>query len=162
MSTSTYKMVLPGAMIQRGFWLYVCKITTNTGKEYLYVGRTGDSSSPNAAAPFARLGQHLEIDGKANAILRHLKKAKVGPDKCAGIDMIACGPLLCEVKDKKNKKEHYRRRDIIAALVKKLAEALKQANYDVLNEVHSNAGLDVELWIKVQKSFAEHFPKLRQ
>ena len=28
MSTSTYKMVLPGAMIRRGFWLYGCKIGT--------------------------------------------------------------------------------------------------------------------------------------
>ena len=38
MSISTYKMVLPGAMSQRGFWLYVCKIDTSKG-EWLYGGQ---------------------------------------------------------------------------------------------------------------------------
>ena len=49
MTVSTHTLTLPGAMIERGFWLYVWRIKSPVGK-LLYVGRTGDNSSPNAAA----------------------------------------------------------------------------------------------------------------
>ena len=44
----TFTVTLDGAMLRRGFWLYVWEITTPNGEKVLYVGRTGDSSSPNA------------------------------------------------------------------------------------------------------------------
>ena len=157
MPTSTYKMVLPGAMIQRGFWLYVCKIDTSKG-EKLYVGRTGDSSSPNAAAPFARLGQHLQIDGNANAILSYLDDVGVSHEDVIRLEMIACGPLFYE---EKSMEEHKRPRDIVAALEKKLADSLCSVGYNVLNKVNSKAKLDESLWAEVRAAFATHFPKLR-
>ena len=144
-------------MIRRGFWLYVCKIYTPKG-ELLYVGRTGDSSSPNAAAPFARLGQHPQIGGKANAILQYLDDADVSHEQVIGLEMIAYGPLFYE---EKSMEEHKMPRDIVAALEKKLADSLCSVGYDVLNKVNSKAKLDESLWAEVRAAFATHFPKLR-
>ena len=98
MPTSTHTLILPGPMIQRGFWLYVCRIKFPKS-ELLYVGRTGDESSANAAAPFARLGEHLAVNKKGNTILQKLKKAGVSPEQCTRMEMVACGPLFCETKD---------------------------------------------------------------
>lgn len=42
---ATFTVTLDGAMLRRGFWLYVWEITTPNGDKVLYVGRTGDSSS---------------------------------------------------------------------------------------------------------------------
>ncbi len=46
-----YSMTFDGALLERGFWLYVWRIIEGT-RTVLYVGRTGDSSSPNASSPF--------------------------------------------------------------------------------------------------------------
>ena len=51
---SLHRLTLPGPMLQRGFWLYVWRVQTPKG-ERLYVGRTGDSSSPHATAPYTRV-----------------------------------------------------------------------------------------------------------
>jgi hypothetical protein len=49
-----------GRLLPRGFWLYVCRVESNTGA-LVYVGRTGDSSSVNAASLFSRVSRHLEL-----------------------------------------------------------------------------------------------------
>lgn len=59
MSASTQIVAFDGAFLRRGFWLYVWEVVAPDGAEYLYVGRTGDSSSPYAQSPFVRMGQHL-------------------------------------------------------------------------------------------------------
>ena len=72
-----------GALIERGFWLYIWRVTCKN--DYvLYVGRTGDSSSKYAASPFNRLGQHLDIRPKAtaNTLLRNIKSVGFNPVKC--------------------------------------------------------------------------------
>jgi hypothetical protein len=67
MKPALHQLSLPGAMLARGFWLYVWEVTTTSGEKWLYVGRTGDSSSPNAQSPFARLSQHLSQNPRGNA-----------------------------------------------------------------------------------------------
>jgi len=54
-----YSIKFDGRLLDRGFWLYVIDIH-GPADRHLYVGRTGDSSSPNAASPFSRIGQHLD------------------------------------------------------------------------------------------------------
>ena len=55
----TFTVTLDGAMLRRGFYLYVWEIAPPKEDKVLYVGRTGDSSSPNAQSLFNRLGQNL-------------------------------------------------------------------------------------------------------
>ena len=157
MGASTHVLTLPRAMIQRGFWLYVWRIESPKG-EMLYVGRTGDSSSINAAAPFARMGQHLSTNERQNMVRKNLGKCGVSPEQCESFELIAYGPLFYETKDKD---EHRRRRDVVAALEKKLAEELDRLRYRVINTVNSKKTLNKEMWAEVRVAFAAHFPNLR-
>jgi hypothetical protein len=50
---------LDGSVLERGYWLFVWEIITSDGELLLYVGRTGDSSSPDAQSPFVRMGRHV-------------------------------------------------------------------------------------------------------
>lgn len=69
---SIYELDLPGGMTERGFWLYVWEVKVEAD-EVLYVGRTGDNSSPYASSVYRRMGQHLGDADNTNALLRHLK-----------------------------------------------------------------------------------------
>lgn len=143
-------------MIQRGFWLYVWRIASPDG-ELLYVGRTGDSSSSNAAAPFSRMGQHLGSNERQNMVRRHLERRGVAPEACTSFELIAHGPIFEEAQDWETHKE---RRDVVAALEKALADGLKLSGYEVLNEVKDRHDLDARLWFAVREAFAAHFPDL--
>jgi hypothetical protein len=66
-------------MLQRGFWLYVWQVETPEG-EMLYVGRTGDNSSPNATEPYACIGEHPEGANTRKATRRHLLSRGAGPE----------------------------------------------------------------------------------
>ncbi len=167
MSPSTHELTFPGAMTQRGLWLYVWKITSGDGNEFLYVGRTGDSSSLYTSSPFARMGQHLNPKGNANTLHRHLTKCGIGvnPEECAEFKMFAHGPLFLEpeedgTKDKED--EFRRRRDIVAALEKALADALRCGGYCVLNTVHSKKPLCIACWNDVRRAFARDFCQIAQ
>ena len=78
-TASLHRLTLPGPMLQRGFWLYVWRVETPKG-ERLYVGRTGDSSSPHATAPYTRMGQHLGFSKAQNSLRRLLSEAGVEPE----------------------------------------------------------------------------------
>ena len=52
--TTLQSLSFSGELLQRGFWLYVWEVTAADGRTVHYVGRTGDSSSPNAQSPFTR------------------------------------------------------------------------------------------------------------
>jgi hypothetical protein len=147
---------LPGAMLERGFWLYVWKASTPDG-ELLYVGRTGDSSSPFATPPYRRMGQHLGDNRHQNALRRHLEQRGIEPELCASFRMTAFGPLFEQQVDVA---AHREPRDIVAALEKKLADALRAADYEVLNTVHCKAPLRDDLWERVKAAFATEFPRL--
>lgn len=157
MSAATYTLQFDGLMTQRGFWLYVWRITTPDKGELLYVGRTGDSSSPNASSPFARMGQHLGTNKNANAIRRLLEKRCVKPESCTTFKMVAYGPLFHETKDMT---AHRPLRDKVAALEATLADALKSGGYEVLNTVNSRTEIDRALWEKVHQAFSIHFCKI--
>ena len=154
--SSTHTLTLPGAMIERGFWLYVWRIASPIG-ELLYVGRTGDSSSTNAATPFARMGQHLGTNYRQNPVRRHLERRLVPPETCTAFDLIAHGPIFEEAQDWVT---HQERRDVVAALEKALADTLARSGYDVLNEIQDRHDLDVRLWANIREEFAAYFPRL--
>ena len=157
MPATIHKLTLPVPMIERGFWLYVWRIKAPDGKLLLYVGRTGDSSSKNASAPFSRMGQHLSTNDKANAIRRHLAKRNICPEDCISIELVAYGPRFLEAE---NWDDHTKRRDKVAALEKALADGLSSGGYDVLNKVNSRKPLDANLWAEVKEAFSKDFPCL--
>lgn len=165
-TSSTWKMTLPGPMLQRGFWLYVWQVETPKG-EMLYVGRTGDNSSPHATAPYTRMGQHLGFQKTQNALRKQLLKRGVKPEACSAFHLISHGPIYPEIDkpegaDRKALMEkHIPLRNFVGAMEKALAEELTAAGYDVMNEVKWSHPHDEAVWTAVREAFAEHFPKLR-
>ena len=145
-----------GELLKRGFWLYVWEISTPEKTNVYYVGRTGDSSSNYAQSPFNRMGQHLGFNKNSNVLRRRLEGKGIIPEKC-GFRLFAYGPIL---KEETTPGEHVRARDTTAALEKALADALAQSGYEVLNTVNCRKKLDLNLWDKVRKEFAVHFPRL--
>jgi len=144
---------LDGGFLARGFWIYVWEVRDLKGAVMLYVGRTGDSSSPNAQSPFNRMGQHLGFAKNSSMLRNHLKGRDVSPDHCS-FRLVAHGPILPEAEDWKT---HVIRRDLAAAVEKQLAEDFVAAGYDVLNSVSSAKELDSELYAPVHAAFAEEF-----
>jgi hypothetical protein len=167
MTAATYSVTLPGAMLSGGFWLYVWRIKTPNG-EMLYVGRTGDSSSPHATAPYTRMGQHLGFSKAANSLRRLLKENSIKPEDCANYQLISHGPIYPEVglKDGQDRdvqmELHKPVRDKMSGMEKALRDDLHTAGYRVLNVVHSKKRYDNGIWRDVLEAFSEHFPKLKQ
>jgi hypothetical protein len=157
MKPTLHHLSLPGAMLARGFWLYVWDVTTDSGEKWLYVGRTGDSSSPNAQSPFSRLSQHLSQNPKSNALRRNLMRAGVDADSCSSFDLYCYGPVLAECSDME---QHRPSRDKMAGLEKGLRDALHAAGYRVLNEIKSRHAIDGALMPGVLKAFAGRFRRL--
>ena len=160
-----HRLTLPGPMLQRGFWLYVWRVHTLKG-ERLYVGRTGDSSSPHATAPYTRMGQHLGFSKAQNSLRRLLTESGVEPETCGQFDLISYGPIFPEIgmtKEQLRNEQmvlHTPERDQMAGLEKKLRDALVAAGYKVLNVVHSKKPCDAVQWNAVRLAFANHFPEL--
>ncbi len=158
-SASLHRLTLPGPMLQRGFWLYVWRVQTPNG-ERLYVGRTGDSSSPHATAPYTRMGQHLGFSKAQNSLRRLLTEAGVEPESCGQFDLISYGPIFPEIGMTKDQVRadrmllHTPVRDQVAALEKKLRNALVAAGYQVLNVVHSKKQCDAAHWEVVRIAVA--------
>lgn len=158
MSAGLHSLSFPGAMLARGFWIYIWEVRAKDGRTVLYVGRTGDSSSANAQSPFTRLSQHLGTNKHANALRRHLEIHNIDPRACTSFEMVAYGPILPEAS---TAIEHQQARDKVAAFEKALCDALNQAGYMVLNEVHCRKPLDEGLWADVCHAFASRFQRLQ-
>jgi hypothetical protein len=129
-------MEFNGEVLERGFWLYVWEVLE--GNEcHLYVGRTGDSYSPNASSPFNRIGQHLDFreNAKGATLAKRLKEAGINPNR-ARFRMLALGPFFPEQKDFE---AHRPYRDKMATLEFELAEHLKQLGHSVLGVHHKGA-----------------------
>ena len=122
-------MSFDGHLLVRGFWLYVWRIQSPKGL-FLYVGRTGDSSSRHASSPFDRTGRHLDLrpQAKGSAMAKRLRDKGIVPASCQ-FEMIAIGPLFSEQKDMD---AHQPLRDKTAALEMHIAKALKARGYEVL------------------------------
>lgn len=160
-----HRLTLPGAMLQRGFWLYVWRIATPSGALH-YVGRTGDNSSPHAAAPFTRMGQHLGTSTNSNDLRRNLIAHGVTPENCTSFDLIAHGPIYSQVdhdgSDRAMLMERHKPfHDQVGAMEKLLCDGLKYAGYDVLNTVNCKWVLSAEVkksGEKQNKPFTRIFP----
>jgi hypothetical protein len=157
MKATLHQLSLPGGMLARGFWLYVWEVTDVNDKKWLYVGRTGDSSSPNAQSPFARLSQHLGSNRRGNALRRNLTNAGVEVDSCESFELICYGPILPECADMDM---HRPSRDVMAGLEKGLRDALHNAGYNLLNEVKSRQPIDKAQLADVVVAFAKRFSML--
>lgn len=156
MAAALHRFSLPGVMLQRGFWLYVWDIRVGN-QRLLYVGRTGDESSPHASAPYDRFGQHLGRNKNANALRRNLLARGVELSHVDHYDFHSFGPLHPEAADMES---HRPLRDQVAALEKKLADRLSAAGYDVLNKVSCRRPLDPQLWAETCAAFQTAFPDL--
>ena len=133
MKINSYQMSFNGQVLERGFWLYIWKIEFGK-KLYLYVGRTGDSSSANASSPFNRIGQHLDFrkNAKGNSLAKRLLEANINPKICE-FTMLALGPLF---KEQPTFEEHKPFRDRMAILESEIAKFLKECGYIVLGIHH--------------------------
>lgn len=148
-----HKINFAGALLKRGFWLYVWKITY--GKNVcFYVGRTGDASSPNASSPFRRMGMHFDLKphATANCIIKQLKRKGIDPAICL-YSLLAYGPIFPE---QKNMNKHKIYRDKIAALEAELAHNIKtELRREVIGKHPRrravNNGQFVKIWSKFRK-----------
>ena len=158
MDSATHQLEFSGLLLDRGFWLYVWDITTAGTTHLYYVGRTGDSSSNNAQSPFDRMSRHLGFNKNNNVLRRRLQNNGIDANKC-DFRLVAYGPIL---KEAKTLEQHQECRDRIAAMEKALANAMAEAGYMVINQVHCRTQLDVEAFEAVRTAFATHFKKLPQ
>jgi hypothetical protein len=168
----TFRLTLPGPMLRRGFWLYVWKVVTADSRELLYVGRTGDNSSPNASPPYIRMGQHLGSMKNQNALRRHLVNRGIEPESCASFDLVAHGPIHPEIvkpekfdhADKLVRKSlmelHTPFRNVVGAMEKRLEQDLRAAGYTVMNEVKWKHPIDDAEWTPIRRAFAADFQRL--
>ncbi len=151
-------MSFDGALLNRGFWLYVWDIASSRGR-YLYVGRTGDSSSANAASPFQRIGQHLDsrLNAKGNTLAKQLRRAGVTPSD-GKFKMMAIGPIFPEQRDFD---AHKPIRDIMSALESALADTLRERGYNVIGSHGRRVAPDPELYTQVMVHIDHKYPKKR-
>jgi hypothetical protein len=151
MALSLHSFQFDGELLRRGFWLYVWRIRCN-GKSFVYVGRTGDSSSVNAASPFSRVSRHLELreGARSNALVRNLRDAGVEPSNCR-YEFFAVGPIYPEADDRTR---HEQMRDEIAAVEAALAQELS-GSYKVLGTHGSRKQLDDHLFRSVLTALPE-------
>ncbi|TQD35586.1 hypothetical protein ACTTAK_13905 [Rhodobacter capsulatus] len=165
MSAALHRLSLPGPMLRRGFWLYVWRVDTGA-QTLLYVGRTGDNSSPHATAPYTRMGQHLGKMPNQNALRRHLESKGITPEDCARFDLVAHGPIYDQVPHDTDDRtvlmqRHIPLRDQVGAMEKLLCDGLKAAGYNVMNSVNCRWTLDaegLEKWQAAIAAFQSEFP----
>ena len=154
-----YSMRFDGHLLNRGFWLYVWQIK-GPQSHYVYVGRTGDSSSPHASSPFKRIGQHLDPGPNANgnALGKQLQRAGVKYKECS-FEMVAVGPIWPEQSDFE---AHKPIRDETAALERAVADHLRQRGYVVLG-THPRTGTpDQAVLHQIRKLLDSKFPVVAQ
>jgi hypothetical protein len=123
-SLPIHRLKFDGAILERGFWIYVWKISFGS-KVVVYIGRTGDSSSPNASSPFRRMGQHLDLKAgaKGNSLKRAINQEGWEPQHCH-FEHIAIGPLFPE---QDSMGTHIPYRDRTAAIEFALSQVIEKA-----------------------------------
>lgn len=142
----SYETHFTGKILERGFWLYVWKIT-EANRAVWYVGRTGDNSSANAASPFGRLSQHLDLrsSASANMLAKNLRANGLEPENCE-YKLLTLGPLYPE---QDTFETHRPYRDIVALLEAELAYTLTERGFDVIGKHPKRGSHDQNLFNKV-------------
>lgn len=150
---NSHKVSFSGALLERGFWLYVWRVNCGASRIVHYVGRTGDSSSHNAASPFGRLSQHLDMREKAtaNMLLRHLRRIGIDPLGCH-FELFAVGPMFPE---QATLDLHRQFRDRIAPLEAALAERLRSCGLEVLGKHPRVSNPDPALLVEIHRVFEQ-------
>lgn len=151
----SYDVEFSGSILCRGFWIYVWHVTTKDGDRLVYVGRTGDTSSPNAQSPFRRVGQHVDPNpkSKSNALAKNLFKSGIDPVTCH-FKFTALGPIYDE---QENMASHVPVRDKAAALERKTADWLKDRGYVVLGSHPKRCRVDENAWRFVENELKNRF-----
>jgi hypothetical protein len=123
------------------------EITSGNGQAAAYVGRTGDTSSANAASLFARMAGHLndKKNAKSNSLLKRLVATNFVCHECS-YRVIGIGPLFDQ---QASMDLHKPIRDQMAALERALADHLKEKGYVVLGDHPKPGSVDPGLWIEV-------------
>ncbi len=139
-----------GKLLQRGFWLYVWRVSDDR-RTVLYVGRTGDSSSQYAASPFNRAGQHLDLrpSAQANMLTRQLRSVGLEPRECQ-FELFAHGPLF---EEQASLELHRVYRDKVAPLEAGLADWLQRNGYTVIGKHGSRLEPDQDLLAECIEKF---------
>lgn len=155
---TSYSMKFDGRVLARGFWLYIWDIRGPSSR-WLYVGRTGDNSSPNAQSPFKRIGQHLDAspNAKGNALGRRLRHEGIDPLSCT-FEMLAIGSIFPEQDTMEQQKPI---RDRVAALERALADFLRQRGYDILGSHPKSAPPEEGLFAQVRNIVEPKFPPVK-
>lgn len=150
----THHLQFSGALIERGFWLYIWRVSHKVD-HVLYVGRTGDSSSKYAASPFNRLSQHLDIrpTATANTLLRNLRTEGFDPVECE-FELTSIGPLFPE---QETLEDHRKYRDIIAPLEVALAEYLKEKGHKVIGTHPKPRAKDENIFSQIKSMIVGQF-----
>jgi hypothetical protein len=121
-----------GAILKRGFWLYLVELVTSTGRHFVYVGRTGDTSSPNAASLFTRMTGHLNDrkSAKANSLLKRIVEQELACQDCS-YRFVGLGPVF---EQQATMEAHKPLRDQMAGLERAVADYLREKGYAVLGD----------------------------
>ena len=150
----SFGMSFDGRLLKRGFWLYIWEIK-GPFSPHVYVGRTGDSSSPNASSPFRRIGQHLDPrpGAKGNALGRQLKNSGIDCEECS-FEMTALGPIFPE---QATFEAHVPFRNQMAALERAVADLLRHRGYIVLGTHPRARTPDQGILCQIQKILSARF-----
>jgi len=150
-------MSFQGEILERGFWIYVWEIKCND-KSYIYIGRTGDSSSPNAASPFNRIGQHLNFkeNAKGNSLAKRLTEVGVNPS-ISTFRMQAIGPLYPE-QESFEKHCHYR--DRMATIEFEVAKCLSSKGFNVIGQHHKGSHVEETILSDIKLNITKFLEKI--
>ena len=173
MSQSVRTLEFPGHMTRHGFSLYMWEIEYPIAGKLLYVGRTGDNSSPNASSPIRRMGQHFHPVNPGNTLYRWLtEKYSAQLESCTFFRLSSYGPICEEIvpdstepgdpveKRRVLMDRHKGPRDMVAGLEKALADTLRKAGYEVMNDVRGRVDTTSHRWHQMLEAFACPFPGL--
>ena len=152
MSINSYTIAFDGELLTRGFWLYAWEILFN-GEKYIYLGRTGNSSSANAASPFNRVSQHLDFQetAKGNTLARRLREVDIDPN-ASNFRMIALEPIF---QEQKSVDTHNRYRDQMATLEYEISSYLKWQGFEVIGKYQKGSAIDQTLLNELKSKVVE-------
>ena len=143
---NSYETRFTGKILERGFWLYVWRVVENT-RTVWYIGRTGDNSSSNAASPFSRLSQHLDLrpSATANMLAKNLLSSGLNPENCE-YNLLTLGPIFPE---QETFDAHVPYRDIVGLLEAELAFNISHRGLEVIGSHPNRGDYDKTLFNKI-------------
>lgn len=153
---TAHLMSFDGALLERGYWLYVWRIVAGS-ETFLYVGQTGDRSSPHASSPLQGVGRDLEVgpNAKIDPMSKELEARGIDLTTCT-FRLLAIGPIPPEQPDVG---QHELFRGLVAAQETALAGLLCTRGYKVISK-HVPRVYDRGLFTRVCDLIATQFPAL--